>query len=178
MEEVALLFRRVAEHYIRDMSFRLGAGELISQFFFDGSVFGFCPVVGDYKAFMTRAGFVDDVFVVDIVERSVRDGNACVMGSGKDEFVRIAGERQREGRSDSPIAILKEMLKSQTVSSVGGHVQIGCDDTSGFRILPVVSQVGEPEDWATTFLGWDATASGPVGGYRIGYRGFGIDGIE
>lgn len=178
VEEVARLFRSIADHYIRDMSSRLGTGELISQFFFDGFVFGFCPVVGDFKAFMTRAGFVDGAFLVDITERSVLPGNACVMGSGTDEFLRIAGDRQREGKNDSPIAILKEMLRIQTVRSVGGHVQIGVDDTNGFRILPVVSQVGDPEEWSTTFLGWDATAAGPIGGYGIGYRGFGFEGIE
>ncbi|HHV7525272.1 TPA: hypothetical protein ACUNF5_006829 [Burkholderia orbicola] len=178
VEEIARLFRSAAEHYIVDMGSRLGVNAEPTQYFFDSIVFGYCPVLAEFKAFNITPKITGGRVHVEITEMPISRGVVHAIGSGRHEFARLYAERVETRGSASPIGVLKEMLRTQAPGDVGGHIQFGVDNKSGFRILPVLHEIGDPMQWPTTFLGWDATPVSPIGGYTVGYTAVGFDTVD
>ncbi len=174
VEAIAGLFRDVAAHYIVDMASRLGMRDSPQQYFFDGLVFGYCPVAAGYKAFRIGPSVVDGMVQIEATELPLDIGTVHAIGSGREEFGRLYVRAANASGVANPISVLKEMLRSQAVEDVGGHIQFGMDDNSGFRILPIVIEEGDPRNWPTTFLGWDSMSASPINGYTIGYRAVGF----
>jgi hypothetical protein len=179
-EAIANLFRTVAEHYILDLSSRLGVTELSTadgrtKYFFEGMIFGFCPVCHAFKAYKIKPSLDTGTCQVGITELPIAPDLQHAMGSGEKTFVELNEERVHKHGKPDPIRTLEEMLELETPKDVGGSIQYGASGRRGFRVLPVLNTDGVPADWTASFLGWNVANAGDIDGYAIGYNAISFD---
>jgi hypothetical protein len=178
VEEVARLFLSVAEHYIRDMSSRLGTGARVDQYFFSGMVFGYCLVARRYKAFLITPILQEVGFEMTFAEMSTDAHQIHPMGSGKQAFLDL-GDRLANTHPDPGVfTTLGEMVRSEVQLGVGGHLQIGVCNQSGFRLIPILNAGGPAGTATVSFLGLGVTDASPFEGYEIGYNAVRVPSLE
>jgi hypothetical protein len=107
-------------------------------------------------------------------ELNLAEGVVYPFGSGRERLVQIDQELAKEGKTPGMIPALREMLRRDTVPSVGGYFQCGIASRTGFSLCPILN-IGGPQDRHVTFLGFSVSDAGDLGGYNIGYRAFSAD---
>lgn len=175
LESVAELFRTVAEHYISDLSSRATGSSNREAFFFYAFIYGFCPVKKAFEAFGIAPNIQGPTLKVLRASMRISPGYFHPMGSGAESFVKLNEEVNRTHKNPGVIVTLREMLKRETVPTVGGHFQVGVARRSGFELRPILNLREGPLNRTVTFLGWNVDSIGPIDGYRIGYEAFSPD---
>lgn len=174
LEAVANLFHSIGQHYITDMSSRLGATERPEAYFFEGMIFGFCPATHAFKAFAIVPSLATGAFQMHIAEMILGPNRFHPMGSGTQAFLELDAELSKSHRDPGVMTTLSEMLCREVQPDVGGHLQIGICTKEGFNACPVLNSGEGPEQRFVSFLGWDvAPATALLEGYRVGYRAIG-----
>ncbi|MFM0002754.1 hypothetical protein PQR57_17170 [Paraburkholderia dipogonis] len=173
LEDVAQLFRKVGEDYVRDMAGRMGAAERPENAFFDGMIFGFCPATKRFRAFAIVSSMATGEFRMNFAELILAPNRFHPMGSGTGAFLALDAQLSREHREPGVLTTLGEMVRREVQADVGGHAQIGICDQRGFRVQPILN----PGTAGATlsFLGWDTSMASRFEGYEIGYNAVKID---
>ncbi|BAL26885.1 hypothetical protein AZKH_p0002 (plasmid) [Azoarcus sp. KH32C] len=173
LKAVAELFQSVGEHYICDMSARLGVSDNNKSYFFDALVFGFCPVERVFKAYMLVSNIATGTFRMLLAEMLIGPDRYHSIGSGSTAFEKLHVELEQFHHNPGVLTTLEEMLKREVQPDVGGHLQIGVSKTTGFRIIPVLNRGDGPGKAYVSFLGWDTTSARMFEGYSVGYESCG-----
>jgi|GEM_PF-7093053 len=176
LEAVANVFRSVGQHYISDMSSRMGSAEKMQACFFEGMIFGFCFAAKKFKAYAIVPSLATGTFEMLIAELDTSQNRFHPMGSGTQSFLQLNAELAQSHPNPGVMTTMQEMLAREVTPDVGGHLQIGVSTRTGFDVLPILNSGSGPGTRFVSFLGWDVTAAGMDGkleGYRIGYRAFG-----
>jgi hypothetical protein len=168
VESVANLYAEIGNRQVIEMSSRQGAADSQSQFFFDAFVFGFCPAENRFTAFAIVSSIADGEFHFNVAPILIGPGQYLPIGSGESAFVALMTELKDEPDA-GVISTLREMVRRETQSDVGGHLQIGISTKQGFNVVPVLDTSNGPGEAFVSFLGWDATSYKGLDGYTIGY---------
>lgn len=168
VESIANLYSEIATRQVIEMSSRQGIKESQSQFFFDGLIFGFCPAEKRFMAFVMVSSLAGGLFHFNIGRILVEPGWYLPIGSGESAFVALRKELQDEPDA-GVISTLREMVKRETRSDVGGYLQVGICNKLGFRVVPVLDTSRGPGEAFVSFLGWDTSEYKGLDGYTIGY---------
>lgn len=173
LESVAELFSKIAESYIKDISFRqTGSLSNLTAYFFDAFIFGFCPVEHSYKAFAIVPNMAGETFRMLKAGVILEPNYYHPLGSGTEDFVALSEELNKSHPNPGVIVTLREMLKAEKRQDVGGHFQIGVVNKDGFKLMPILNLDSGPDNRKVQFLGWDVDSIGELDGYRIGYQAF------
>ena len=175
---VADLFRKVAEHYIRDISSRMVGSQVdLTLYLFYAHIFGFCRVSKQYKLFLLQPELSTNSFSMKLMELDLQmsspgDGvQVYPLGSGAEKIVGIMEELTKAGKVTGPVPALYEMLKRNTAPDVGGYFQCGVANRSGFTLRPIIN-IGGSLDRHVTFLGFSISEAGDLDDHHIGYAAF------
>ncbi|MGY4818013.1 hypothetical protein ACVNP3_18950 [Pseudomonas chlororaphis subsp. piscium] len=168
IESIAKLYVEIGERQIKEMSSRLGAAEIQSQFFFDAFVFGFCPLENKFMAFVLASSTAGGVFHLKLATVVIAPGRYLPIGSGEAGFVALMDELKNEPDA-GVMTTLREMVRRDLQPDVGGHLQVGFSSRLGFQVVPIIDQSNGPNRAFLSFLGWDATSYQGLDGYTIGF---------
>ncbi|PFH26661.1 hypothetical protein [Burkholderia sp. JKS000303] len=176
VEAVAQLFAKVANHYFTDVAMRLGSNSDFNAAYFELMVFGHCAVSDELKAYKIKPVRRADLFEMTCENLVIFERFISIMGSGAEDFATVYIELS-EARQVlvSPVSAMKELLKREQRADVGGGIQLGMSMKPGFRIVPILEGIANPDDVKVTFVGWDSAQLGDVDGYQIGYFGMTFD---
>lgn len=175
LQVVAELFRKVGEHFIKDISSRLTGAINPTQYFFDCFIFGYCPVARSYQGFAIVPNTTGPDFRMVLGNLMLRSGGFHLIGSGEQKFLEIMEEITRTHENPGVVVALREMLRRETQADVGGHFQIGVAHKQGVDLRPILNLGTGPMNRTLTFLGWNVDSLGQLDGYRIGYQAFSPD---
>ncbi|WP_211482711.1 hypothetical protein [Duganella sp. CF458] len=171
VEGVAKLFQVIGNHYIVDMSSRLGATDSQSTYFFEGMIFGFCPIANRYKAFSIAPSLESGTFQMQFAEIPIVPDLCYAIGSGTAGFLKLNEELSKSHPDPGVMTTLAEMVRREVQPDVGGHLQIGICTRTGFSAHPFINLGDGPGKRFLSFLGWDvSSATEALDGFRIGYR--------
>jgi hypothetical protein len=180
LADLAELFRKVGEHYVREMCSRVSFDADHKLNAFQGLVFGFCPTTHAYDLHQIEPRFSASGVAFEVYKMELRPKVYFPIGSGTASFAALSNELQHK-YSGSPentgvMLTMKEYLKNPQRPDVGGSYQVGVADKKGFRLRPVLEPI-KGEDLAADFvhLGFDLTRLGKVGNYQIGDMAVGPD---
>ncbi|WP_186172958.1 hypothetical protein [Burkholderia gladioli] len=169
LDEIAELFRTVAEHYVKDMASRLGFTSSPSSAFFDGIIFGHCYSQKKLRAFKITPILSVATFNVDLTELNLNEFH--VIGSGKRKFLELHNELNHSHPNPGMLTTFGEMIVREVQPDVGGHAQIGiADQKGGFRLQPFLNP---GINGATlSFLGWNINTVNIFSDFQIGFEAF------
>jgi hypothetical protein len=174
VEDVAFLYRKLAEIQIREMCSRAHASRW-QQFFFWAFIFGFCLLKKKYQLWVLESHLTPNGFEVILGELPPIPKIYYPMGSGKDQFIRMMDLETASGSGMGALHVLNKMIAGDVEPSVGGHTQVATVNSRGVEIPPVLVLGDKPYSGNTTFLGVAADLLGKVGGFSIGYNAVGPD---
>jgi hypothetical protein len=169
VKSVAELFRKVGQHYVRDISSHMvGSQVKLTEYFFRAHIFGFCRASNRYRAFSILPELLPEVSMT-LEELDLADGMKIYpLGSGAQALIQIIETSMRARTYEGPIPALREMLRQETMPDVGGYFQCGTADRSGFSLRPILN-TNAPQDRHVTFLGFSVNDIGELDGHSIGY---------
>jgi hypothetical protein len=174
VEDVANLYRKLADLQIREICSRTNPNQWQS-FFFWGFVFGYCLLKKTFQLWVIESHLRENNFEVIMGELPVVPAIYYPMGSGKEQFIRMMDAEAGSGSGMGVFHVMNEMIVAGVESSVGGHLQVATVGPAGVEIPPVLILGDKPYSGNTTFLGVAVDLLGKVGGFGVGYRAVGPD---
>jgi hypothetical protein len=168
LAQIAEKVRDIGTKYMREVLDRNDRKE--GQF--ECFVFGQCPVEQRFQAFKLTPRLSRVSFDVSVDAAPLADPEYVGLLGGQTAQVQgaIIGARQGGYVTRTPKWVIQGLVASETISGVGGSLQIGIATLSGFRLYSWVHPVvcGKPQA-VQTLLGFDVDAEvGAVGAYRVG----------
>jgi hypothetical protein len=174
--EIAKLAKRVGEIYLQSVG-QLSPRSAKCEFV----LFGFCRRSEKFKAFKLFNSPANPASIT-VVEQSLNDDNCIVLGDRKDEVqARIGEKRVQFSRASlnwgrSPIIVMADILKSEGISSIGGHMQLWAALRFENRLM-TISHMNSPLPQHVGFRLFEDL--GQVGGFMTGHAiGLSMPGTE
>lgn len=172
-EIIANMYAKASEFVTRDTNSRL-----TSPIFFQGLVFGYCPLKKIHCAYLIEPNVSQDSFSVECKEINIDDGSLITIGSGKDEFLRQLEILNSAGNPRGVFDIVSQIMEEDNVSDVGGYPQVAEATEEGVNIVPVLTQSRSNLDQATLIVnGFEVSEFNLPEGLGIGLNAIGI-GVE
>ncbi|RUV70311.1 MAG: hypothetical protein EOR30_14045 [Mesorhizobium sp.] len=169
---IAQIYARAGEDVTKDVNSRLHPESSLS---FEGFLFGYCPVKQTFRNHTISPVIRDGVFSMAVESFDVKDGDLFAIGSGVGEFVRLSERRDAAGNRPPPLNILQEIMRSGSVSSVGGYPQIAFADKMGVQLQPVLQQNPDDPDQAILAInGFDVSKISSDEGFSFGLTAVGM----
>lgn len=168
LARIAMLYCEIATLQIKEMCLRMGLSQDPKSAFFEGLVFGYCPVEHRYRAFILKPEFKAGEFMMAVGEVDALTPNNCiVLGSGRDRFFERCREprKENEGIAD----IVKSIIDEDERPDVGGYLQVGICSPDGFKNVPILQTGPNRDGVEVNFLGYDVSKYKHILGFDVGY---------
>jgi hypothetical protein len=174
VEDVARLYRKLAEIQVMEMCSHLAPHKWQSTFFY-AFVFGFCLLKKRLQLWVIEMGFAENALKASVRELPPSPGIYYPIGSGTEEFNRLIDEEAAKNSGWGVSYVLDKMIRGATDPTVGGYMQIGIADATGVTLPPLLVPGDAAPSANITFLGVPVDTLGNVGGFTIGYHAIGPD---
>ena len=176
ISDIAEIFRKAGEHYIRDVSSRLIGTQVPSDaYFFAAHVFGWCRKENKFKLSLLLPTLDNGKFSMQRHDLDLIPGRIYPIGSGAEDLLKISAELDATGKGGT-IYALREMLKRNPKRDVGGYFQCGLATGDGnFHLMPILNLDGGPLDHQLTLLGVKLDDLVKMDGYGPAFAAFSPD---
>lgn len=169
---IATIFANVSEYVTKDINSRRAGDEPL---WFQGLLFGHCPVEKRFKLFLLMPYMDSSTFVMKAEELTLKMGTAIPIGTGAAEFTRLAQRTNALGKTRDALDVFLEVVEGGQVATVGGHPQIAIATMAGVEILPVLAPVAtDPDKLSIQINGFEVSSIEGLDGFSYALRAIGI----
>ncbi|AKT31161.1 hypothetical protein [Pseudomonas syringae] len=146
----------------------MGVTQKPGSVYFEGLVFGYCPLEKRYRVFILKPLMDQGVFVLNVSEIKDLVPDCCILlGSGISRFSERVSEPRRA--NEGILDILKSIVDEDGRVDIGGHLQVGICSEKGFKNVPIVQTGPLREGVEVNFLGYDVSKYRHIVGFEVGY---------
>ncbi|WP_413693184.1 hypothetical protein [Psychromonas sp. KJ10-2] len=177
MDSIVEFSKNIIKSYISTLAVSADRGALC-----EFSMFGYCHVDNELKMYHLKPDLSSGMFDIEIItylESEVDNNFVLLLGDKRYEINEEINNKRTSYSSDhilwqrAPQTVLKEIVQTDKYETVGGHIQMGICDPSGFHPYSTLNYVkGEEPKAYLSYLGFHTSGySGQVGNCFVNING-------